>query len=56
MKEKEEKCVICGENAGYMFDTPIYERQFYVEGVGQLCEKCFKEIYTQEKLNEGSIG
>lgn len=49
LEEQEEKCVVCGGNTGYFFDTPIDERQFYVVGVGQLCEKCFKEIYNGEE-------
>lgn len=43
--EQEEKCVVCYGKTGYKFGVPIDERQFYFAGVGQLCEKCYAEIY-----------
>ncbi len=36
-----EKCVICGTVTDVMKDTPIAERQEYIEGTGQLCQKCY---------------
>lgn len=48
-KGKEEKCVVCGANTGYTFDISIFERQFYIEGAGQLCPKCHDEIYGKKK-------
>lgn len=41
-----EKCVICGCSTGYKFNTPIEQRQFFVEGAGQLCRNCFAEVYS----------
>lgn len=41
-----EKCVLCGGDSGYKFGTPIEQRQFYVEGSGQLCQKCFDKVYA----------
>ena len=35
-----EKCVICGTDTQYRFRTPIDFRYNYVEGAGQLCNKC----------------
>ena len=43
-----EKCVLCGGDSGYKQCTPIEQRQFYVEGSGQLCEKCFDKVYVQK--------
>jgi hypothetical protein len=35
-----EKCVICGEPTQYRFNDHIDYRFNYVEGAGQLCNKC----------------
>lgn len=40
-----DKCVICGADTPYRFSTPISEREFYVEGSGQICIKCHRKIY-----------
>lgn len=40
-----EKCVMCGEMTNIPIPLPITCRKNYVEGIGQLCEKC------QNKLN-----
>jgi len=39
-KNPIEKCVICGVDTQYRFRTPIDFRYNYVEGAGQLCNKC----------------
>ncbi|MBQ3020191.1 MAG: hypothetical protein IJD77_06370 [Clostridia bacterium] len=47
-KEKNiEKCVICGKETGYTYNVSIGERQFYIEGAGQLCEQCYYELYVK---------
>jgi len=40
-----EKCVSCGEDTPYTFSENIYNRNWYVEGAGQLCETCYNRIY-----------
>ena len=46
-KEKEkEKCVSCGEETHVPKDLHIDFRDFYIEGVGQLCYDCHKELYN----------
>ena len=40
----KDKCVICGTETEYDKNTHINNRDGYFEGVGQLCEKCFKRI------------
>jgi len=40
-----EKCVSCGEDTPYTFNENIYNRNWYVEGAGQLCESCYNKIY-----------
>ena len=47
MKKSKDKCVVCGKPTIYDKDTPIYERNCYVEGAGQLCPLCFIEIYPR---------
>ena len=53
MKKKETKnnrepCVVCGKDTGYVKETPISQRMNYVEGAGQLCQKCYTEIYVKK--------
>ena len=40
-----ELCIRCGKPTPYHPNTPITLRRYYVEGSGQLCEKCFYELY-----------
>ena len=49
MKKIEyEKCVVCHQETEVKKDEPIQNRQFYVVGAGQLCQKCFIEIYKDQ--------
>mgnify|MGYP007070202862 CR=1 FL=1 len=36
-----ERCVLCGRKTGYLRSEHIELRQYYIEGAGQLCKKCF---------------
>ena len=45
----KDRCVNCGVETIYDENTNIYEMNYYVEGAGQLCQKCHKAIY---KVNE----
>ena len=42
---KLDKCVSCGKETQYDEFEHIDFRYFYVEGVGQLCLKCWNDIY-----------
>ena len=42
-----EKCVVCGKATVYTKDTLISERSGYVEGGGQLCQDCYKDVYLK---------
>ena len=42
-----EKCVSCGRETGYFINDHIDSRKTYVEGAGQLCAECFKEVYNK---------
>ena len=41
-------CVCCGTETEYRKDTPIGERSGYINGVGQLCRKCYFELYKTD--------
>lgn len=41
-----ERCVVCGRPTELRFSTPIELRRCYVEGAGQLCPKCWAELYA----------
>ena len=43
--ESRELCIRCGKPTLYDINTPIMRRRYFVEGYGQLCEKCFYELY-----------
>jgi hypothetical protein len=45
--DEKEKCVMCGRETPYTKNTHIDLREYYIEGAGQLCEKCYKEIYLK---------
>ena len=44
----KEKCVLCGKQLEVLTTTPIQERQFYIEGSGQLCKECYHEVFNQK--------
>ena len=46
-KTNIEKCVSCGRETGYSINDHIDSRKTYVEGAGQLCAECFKEVYNK---------
>ena len=41
----KEKCIRCGVETEYDVSSPVTVRRWYIEGSGQLCEKCFYELY-----------
>ena len=51
--DKIDKCVLCGKPTDYSKDTPVYNRDYYVDGAGQLCPDCYKDLYLKEKSREG---
>lgn len=42
-----EKCVICHKKLNIEKKTPINEREYYIEGAGQLCVDCFYKIHIK---------
>lgn len=45
-----ETCVLCGQLTDVPVNRPVSERPTYVEGAGQLCRKCYAELYHTEDL------
>ena len=43
-----EKCIICGELTNVPKDLHISRREHYVEGAGQLCQKCFIKMHKDK--------
>lgn len=44
-----EKCVICGKDTGIPIDQDITLRTSYIEGAGQLCINCYKDLYVPKQ-------
>ena len=52
-----EKCVMCGTDTGVAINAPIDFRDYYIEGAGQLCDKCYNKTYKQTNYTDNcSIG
>ena len=47
-EERLEKCVLCGSTVPVWRESHISERRYYVEGAGQLCARCFYDVYQNE--------
>lgn len=47
---KYERCVLCGKDTNVLLTQHIDMRPNYVEGIGQLCYKCWREVYGGKKL------
>jgi hypothetical protein len=39
----KDKCILCGEDSSYDFETHVDMRDGYIEGAGQLCIKCWNK-------------
>ena len=44
---EKEKCVICGKETPYILTTSVEYRVGYISGAGQLCMKCYRELYQK---------
>lgn len=44
----KETCILCGRVVDIDVSTSTDLRHFYVEGAGQLCEKCYEKTYGGE--------
>ena len=39
----KDKCIMCGEDSAYEFETHVDMRVGYIEGAGQLCINCYSK-------------
>ena len=44
-KNTTDHCVLCNVDTGIPKNTNVAYRPHYVEGAGQLCEKCYNSVY-----------
>ena len=44
---RNEPCVNCGNITPVTRSRLVPKRKYYVEGAGQLCEKCYNLIYKK---------
>ena len=42
---EQDLCVVCWRETEFKKNVPINQRVHYIVGVGQLCCKCWKELY-----------
>ncbi len=52
----KEKCIRCGVETEYDVSSPVTVRRWYIEGSGQLCEKCFFELYSMPTSFGSKLG
>ena len=43
--EEFERCVLCHTLTDVRRSTPIEKREYYVVGIGQLCQSCSKKVH-----------
>ena len=46
--EEFEVCVSCGITTDTLKNANVGFRRNYIDGDGQLCEKCYKDIYSEK--------
>ena len=49
-KTEYERCCICHKLLNVKKRTPVTIRRGYIEGAGQLCKDCFRELYDKDSL------
>lgn len=53
-----ERSIRCGRETEYEVSIPVTVREYYIKGSGQLCPRCFQELYSLpsslEKTTTGS--
>ena len=44
----KERCVLCNRETKYNRDDPVQSRLHYIEGAGQLCSFCYRDLYNKQ--------
>lgn len=47
-----ERCILCGNDTGVLFNLPADARKHYINGVGQLCEDCYIKVTVRKQESE----
>ena len=42
----KEYCILCGRMTEAAKEQPVSEREYYIEGAGQLCRNCYGKLYV----------
>jgi len=42
-----DKCVFCNVDTNISRNTHIDDRQYYIEGAGQLCKECYIKVFQR---------
>lgn len=42
----KEYCILCGKLTDTEKRQPLTQRNYYIEGAGQLCRECYRELYV----------
>lgn len=50
-----EKCVCCGKRTNIPKYTHVSKRSYYIEGIGQLCNECYKNIYDTSYISKNDM-
>ena len=50
-----ERCDCCGCDTGIPKDTPISNRKYYIQGSGQLFNKCYTKLYVHKSEDETTV-
>ena len=50
-----DKCACCGCDTGIPKDMPISNRKYYIQGSGQLGNKCYTELYVHKTEDETTV-
>ncbi len=48
---EHEHCVLCWRKTLIRRDVPVENRIGYVDGVGQLCQKCYSELQKDSRVS-----
>lgn len=46
----KDKCIKCGKDTPYDYETHVDLRMWYVEGAGQLCIQCYNNESAECKI------
>ncbi|MBS5469070.1 MAG: hypothetical protein KHX69_09670 [Clostridium sp.] len=55
-ESRYETCIFCRKATDVPKEKDISERNYYIEGAGQLCRECYFEIYGSRRPQNGNTG